>query len=76
VPEKGHSSTHVYDLLESAIIDRPIRRIKAFIGKFNFLQNGSVQFYVLYGVIFIFIIITFPLLVEGVMFLFELIKQL
>jgi len=76
VPEKGHSSTHVYDLLESAIIDRPIRRIKAFIGKFNFLQNGSVQFYVLYGVIFIFIIITFPLLVEAVMFLFELIKQL
>ncbi|NTW23152.1 MAG: hypothetical protein HGA37_00520 [Lentimicrobium sp.] len=76
VPEKGHSSTHVYDLLESAIIDRPIRRIKGFIGKFNFLQNGSVQFYVLYGVIFIFIIITFPLVVEAVVFLFELIKQL
>lgn len=76
VPEKGHSSTHVYDLLESAIIDRPIRRIKSFIGKFNFLQNGSVQFYVLYGVIFIFIIITFPLVVEAVVFLFELIKHL
>ena len=76
VPEKGHSSTHVYDLLESALIDHPIRRIKAFIGRFNFLQNGSVQFYVLYGVIFIFIIIAFPLLVDAVVFLFELVKQL
>ena len=76
VPEKGHSSTHVYDLLESTFVDHPIRRIKSFIGKFNFLQNGSVQFYVLYGVIFIFIIIAFPLMVDAVLFLFELVKQL
>ncbi|PKP15449.1 MAG: hypothetical protein CVU06_16565, partial [Bacteroidetes bacterium HGW-Bacteroidetes-22] len=76
VPETAHFSTHSYDRLENSIIDIPIRKVKGFIGKFNFLQNGSVQFYVLYGIIFIFIIIAIPLLIEGLVFVYELIKQL
>lgn len=76
VPEAEHFSTHTYDRLESSIVDTPVRKIKGFIGRFNFLQNGSVQFYVLYGILFIFIIIAIPLVINGLLFVYELIKQL
>lgn len=76
VPRSEHFSTHSYDRLENAIIDIPVRKLKGFIGRFNFLQNGSIQFYVLYGIIFIFVILAIPLILEGLVFVYELIKQL
>ncbi|MNS95352.1 hypothetical protein D3C72_1296080 [compost metagenome] len=75
-PNVIHSETHPYDKIEMALIDIPLLYIKGFIGRFKFLQNGNPQFYILYGVLFIFIIITLPLLANAIVYLIELIKQI
>lgn len=76
VPEEVLVESHVTDKLEAGLIDVPLRRLKGFIGRFRFLQNGSVQFYVLYGVVFIIIAITIPLLYNALVYFIDLIKQL
>lgn len=75
-PNPVHSKTHPYDKIEALLIDIPIRHIRGFIGRFRFLQNGSVQFYVLYGVGFIFMIILLPLLADGIRFVIKLFEQI
>ncbi|HEX8037974.1 MAG TPA: proton-conducting transporter membrane subunit, partial [Chryseosolibacter sp.] len=65
-PTPIHSETSPYDKLEAILVDAPTRFIKGFMGRFRVLQNGSVQFYVLYGVVFIFIFIAIPLMIEAV----------
>ena len=75
-PKPVHSETHPYDRIESILIDWPVRRIKAFMGSFGFLQNGSVQFYVLYGIGFIFIVIIVPLLINVAGYVIDLLKQI
>jgi len=75
-PKPIHSETHPYDKLEAVLIDLPLMHLKGFIGRFKFLQNGNPQFYILYGVVFIFIIITMPLLVNAIVYVIELIKQI
>src|SRR5690606_31587410 len=45
-PKAIHSETHPYDRLEAFLIDRPTKFIRAFMGRFKFVQNGSVQFYI------------------------------
>jgi NADH:ubiquinone oxidoreductase subunit 5 (subunit L)/multisubunit Na+/H+ antiporter MnhA subunit len=75
-PNPVHSETHPYDKLERVIIDIPLKYLKGFIGQFRFLQNGNPQFYILYGVVFIFIVITIPLLMNALAYLNELIKQI
>lgn len=75
-PKTIYSETHPYDRIELVLIDIPLLYLKGFIGRFKFLQNGNSQFYILYGVLFIFIIITFPLLVNAVIYVIELIKQI
>jgi len=42
--------------------------MKYFFGKFRFLQNGNPQFYILYGVIFI-------VLILGVPYLYDVLKS-
>ncbi|MBK5193000.1 MAG: hypothetical protein JJE07_07270 [Flavobacteriaceae bacterium] len=64
-PVSGWHETHPYDKIEKWFIDLPWRRLKFFFGKFRFLQNGNVQFYVLYGTIFITLILIFPVLYEA-----------
>jgi hypothetical protein len=75
-PQTIHSETHPYDKLEAILIDLPIMHLKGFIGRFKFLQNGNPQFYILYGVVFIFLIITLPLIINAVVYMIELIKQI
>lgn len=75
-PKTIYSETHPYDRIELVLIDIPLLYLKGFIGRFKFLQNGNSQFYILYGVLFIFIIITFPLLLNAVIYVIELIKQI
>jgi len=75
-PKPIHSETHPYDKIETIFIDIPLLYLKDFIGRFKFLQNGNPQFYILYGVLFIFIIITFPLITNAIVYLIELIKQI
>lgn len=61
-PKEGWHETHPQDKLEEWFIKFPLKRLKFFFGKFRFLQNGNPQFYVLYGVIFIILILTMPIL--------------
>ncbi len=75
-PKQIHSETHPYDKLEAVLIDTPLMYLKGFLGKFKFLQNGKAQFYILYGMIFIFLIITLPVLVGAIFYVIELIKQI
>lgn len=63
-PEKAWHETHPYDKVEELFIDIPLKSMKYFFGKFRFLQNGNPQFYILYGVIFIVLILGLPSLFE------------
>lgn len=75
-PTDGWHETHPYDKLEEWLIDAPLKRLKRFIEKFQFLQNGNPQFYILYGVVFIALVMLLPLLTGGLRWLFEFLKQL
>ena len=60
-PTSGHFESESYDKLENTFIDKPLGAYHRFTDIFSFLQNGKMQFYVLYGIIFIIctLIITF-----------------
>ena len=68
-PKRGGQETHPYDKAEKWFIDYPLHLLKTFFNRFAFLQNGNLQFYILYGIIFI-------LLVLGIPFVFDYIKSL
>lgn len=76
VPGKANYETHVSDKIENMFVDIPLRYLRGFIGRFKFLQNGSVQFYILYGVVFIFIAIAIPFLIRATYVLIDLFKEL
>ncbi|MBK6933182.1 MAG: hypothetical protein IPH12_20840 [Saprospirales bacterium] len=75
-PVDGWQETHPYDALEEWLIDRPLRKLKHFMGKFQFLQNGNPQFYVLYGIVFITLVILVPLVVDNMYALLDFLNQL
>ena len=75
-PKVIHSETHPYDKMEAVFIDTPLRSLKRFMGRFNFLQNGSAQFYILYGVVFIVIAIVLPIVIEITSYLIDLFKKI
>ncbi|MBN1144411.1 MAG: hypothetical protein JXA72_08305 [Bacteroidales bacterium] len=76
IPKPLHTETHFHDKLESGLVDWPTRNLRGFLGRFKFLQNGSVQFYVLYGVVFIAISIAVPLIINAVRNLAHILKHL
>jgi len=59
-PEKKHYSSHPYDKIERVLIDKPLKLIDSITDLFLFLQNGQLQRYILYGIIFIASVIAFP----------------
>ncbi len=76
MPGPIHVESHFHDKLELGLIDWPVRNLRGFLGRFKFLQNGSVQFYVLYGVVFIFISIAVPTIIDVLRNLIQILKQL
>jgi hypothetical protein len=76
IPSAIRTETHFHDKLEAGLIDWPVKNLRRFLGRFRFLQNGSVQFYVLYGVVFIAISIAVPGIIRFIQYLILLIKQL
>jgi hydrogenase-4 component B len=56
-PGQKEYSTHNYDKLEFFLIDKNLKWLRKVLLKLNFLQNGRIQFYILYGVLFIIMII-------------------
>ncbi|RME07118.1 MAG: hypothetical protein D6816_07000 [Bacteroidetes bacterium] len=61
-PEGGHHETHPYDKLEYAVGDLPQRWTFRWFDKWKFLQNGNPQYYLLYGVVFIVLVMLAPLI--------------
>jgi hydrogenase-4 component B len=64
-PQVGWHETHPLDKIEEVLIKMPLKQLRFFFNRFQFLQNGNPQFYVLYGIIFILLIIGVPYLYEA-----------
>ncbi|PIQ27513.1 MAG: hypothetical protein COW63_15975 [Bacteroidetes bacterium CG18_big_fil_WC_8_21_14_2_50_41_14] len=75
-PADGFFESHPYDKLEKWLIDTPIMEFKSFMSRFIFLQNGRLQFYILYGIIFIISIICIPIVYDMFIHLIGYFKQL
>lgn len=70
------SETHPYDKIEVIFIDRPLQFLNNMLARVRFLQSGNVRHYVLYGVIFIFVILIFSLMSGAGISLIKLLKQI
>ena len=75
-PSKKHYETHTYDKLERYFIDKLIKLIKVVTGWFLFLQNGRLQRYILYGILFISGVIIIPIIIEKIMMLLHFLNNL
>ena len=58
------------------MIDIPLNMLKSFIGKFTFLQNGNLQFYILYGMVFITLVLGIPYVFEYIHSLIKFLNTL
>jgi formate hydrogenlyase subunit 3/multisubunit Na+/H+ antiporter MnhD subunit len=63
-PSKKHYETDPYDKIERFFIDKPLTLINKITNMFVFLQNGQLQRYILYGIIFIIAVISLPLIFD------------
>jgi len=75
-PTNAHLETHPYDKIEKWFIDYPITNLKLFLDRFTFVQNGRLQFYILYGILFIISIISIPLIYDKILMFIEFLKEL
>jgi hypothetical protein len=50
--EKRIYETHPEDALEVDLINKPINLLQRFLSFFRFIQNGKIQYYLLYGLVF------------------------
>ncbi|MBI3502690.1 MAG: hypothetical protein HY063_12940 [Bacteroidetes bacterium] len=75
-PKPVFYETHAEDKLEEKFIDTIIFLLKSFLNRFSFLQSGNAQHYVLYGVIFILLVIFFPLIADVINSLFSFLKNM
>lgn len=75
-PVKTQYETHPYDKIEFNLIDKPIRGFKSALGAFSFLQNGRLQYYILYGIVFIGLLLVIPVIVEWIINFFEVLKHI
>lgn len=75
-PEVAGQETHPYDKAEEWLIDAPLYQIKKFLNRFVFLQNGNLQFYILYGVVFITTILVVPFVFDYIKALIQFLNQL
>ena len=75
-PDAILQTTHPYDKLEYALIDKPLYFIRRALSRFAFLQNGNIQSYILYGFIFITAAILLPMLIARTIVLINYLNQL
>ncbi len=61
-PEKRNYSSHYLDFFEYRIIQKITHRLVYAANYFQFFQNGRIQSYVLYGILFILVIFTMTVL--------------
>jgi len=75
-PSEKHYETESYDKIERILIDKPLALIKRKTELFLFLQNGNLQMYILYGIIFITAILTLPLVYNRILTLLHFLNNL
>lgn len=75
-PSKKHYETDSYDRIERILIDKPIHIINRINDMFLFLQNGHLQSYILYGIIFVTAVICIPLIFNNITVIIQLFKTL
>jgi len=56
-PTDAHIETSTYDKIEKWLIDYPNINLKYFFSRFLFIQNGRIQSYVAYGIVFVIFIL-------------------
>jgi formate hydrogenlyase subunit 3/multisubunit Na+/H+ antiporter MnhD subunit len=65
-PAKKNYETDPHDKIERIFIDFPLKLITKVTDQFVFLQNGRLQTYILYGIIFIAAVIIVPLFFDKI----------
>jgi len=75
-PKEAYLETKPYDKVEKWFIDYPTTNLKLLLGRFRFVQNGKLQFYILYGILFIVSIISIPIVYDKIILFIEFLKQL
>jgi len=75
-PAKKHYETHPYDKIERIFIDKPLIGLRAIIDRFIFLQNGRLQQYILYGILFIGAVICIPFLIQKITVFLNFLNQI
>jgi formate hydrogenlyase subunit 3/multisubunit Na+/H+ antiporter MnhD subunit len=75
-PQPQHFESEAYDKIERIFIDKPLLLLNRITEWFTFLQNGRLQFYILYGIVFIVSVIFIPLFAGKLMALLHFLNNL
>jgi len=75
-PKTGGQETHPYDKTEIWLIDYPLLLLKKLFNRFIFLQNGNLQFYILYGIVFITLVLVVPFAIDYIKALIRFLNQI
>jgi len=75
-PAEKHYQTDTYDKIERIFVDKPLKLINIITDKFLFLQNGHLQRYILYGIIFITAVICVPLIIDRIITILHFLNNL
>jgi formate hydrogenlyase subunit 3/multisubunit Na+/H+ antiporter MnhD subunit len=75
-PVRKHYETNPYDKIERIFIDKPLKFLSRISDVFLFLQNGHLQRYIIYGIIFITGVICLPLIFEKILTLIHFLTNL
>lgn len=55
-PQTRNHNSHFVDFFENTIFNRATKQLLKFLNYFQFIQNGKVQMYVVYGLFFILLV--------------------
>lgn len=75
-PTEKHYETEPYDKIERILIDKPLGFINRVTDLFLFLQNGQLQSYILYGIVFITAVLCLPIIFDKLILLFQFLNNL
>lgn len=75
-PSAQPYKTDSYDKIERIFIDKPLMLLNKISDAFLFLQNGHLQRYILYGIIFITGVICLPLIFDKIMTIIHFLNNL
>jgi hydrogenase-4 component B len=75
-PSEKHYETDPYDKIEHVFIDKPLKLLNKITDMFLFLQNGQLQRYILYGIVFIIAVLCVPLIIDKILTVLNFLNNL